>query len=187
MHINKNSWHYKVYNFTYNVYDRPSRTNLCSYLKRVILVAPLHLLMYIIVSLGIVGMLLIVLIPALLVGFRPTGVPFISNSKYEDSYTQYRGWQPKWAPFELYPWHLILLGLIVTIIWSVIHFAGWIYFIIPVSLMLFTAAIVMAYILIYDSESESVRLWKANMAAKKSKICPVVTFDEQDTSSDISE
>lgn len=90
MIINKRSWHYYVWEWTYAVckdYSHvPATSNLCSYMQRVVILAPL-LMSYLLVAgiillpLFIVGRLLqiIVMLPF---GYRPTGV-------YPDDYTKF--------------------------------------------------------------------------------------------------
>src|ERR1700677_1252417 len=118
MQIDKNSWHYKFYRFTYFVwgYEPPyQHTSLCQYVSRMIWSPLIDLALLPIVFV----IWLLITMFNLCIGFRPT----IFWRGSPPPWVPYEGW--KLGPLELYPAHIlpvVILGLIEHLF---IHHYGW--------------------------------------------------------------
>lgn len=103
MKISTNSWHYKLYKLTYTAYDFdvPSNTNLCQYMRRIMLLAPITLFYYVASFMA----LLVVLVPLLFIlGWRPQKHFFTTT---EAPFVRYWNW-PKWE--KKHPTTNIVIG-----------------------------------------------------------------------------
>src|SRR5580692_3485951 len=99
MKLNTNTWHYKVYDFTYdNMLNRenpPAQTNLCQYVQRIIWGSlwwgPLHVLAAASIIAMVIGVTIcyyVVGTPiALILGWRPRGINTLSS--YGPDYIPY--------------------------------------------------------------------------------------------------
>lgn len=190
MNINTKSWHYKFYKFTYKFWDTcvPRQTSLCQYVRRIVFM-PLLMLLFLVICLValifIYACQLIIAPFALIVGYRPI-LPFIEDMS-NDIAVPYNGLKIKGISFRLYPWHVLLPVGLAYAFYAWVNFSGWflpLMICIPIILMI---GIIVIWLWLTESESESVRLFKASWSAKTSKICPLVTFDDKPTSTDVNE
>ena len=105
MIVNTNSWHYKVWQFSFQMFvfgAYPTKTNLCSYAQRIVFLAPLTALtmLFVLGILGILGPLvgavrLLQIIVMLPFGYRPTGLDFQDYTKFTKSKTPTTQEEPK--------------------------------------------------------------------------------------------
>jgi hypothetical protein len=163
MEINKDSRSYKIWKSTYSFHYEytPEQTDLCSFMRRVYIKAPLMCLSY-----GIYNLL------AFCFGSRPYSFnPF--NSGFYSTY-DYDGL--KIGKRELYPWTAIA-----AILFVLFNIYGAIYALYPLVFLgifytLFLLAGVLFYIIFNDNES-LIPKW---LTAKKEKVCPLVSFVSND-------
>ena len=91
MQIDKSSWHYKVYRWTYSLWDHypPVQTNLCQYINRLLWMPLLNCLAIAVGgAAGITGLLIATPI-AMILGWRLTN-PF-SKEVHPDAFVRYSG------------------------------------------------------------------------------------------------
>lgn len=182
MHINKNSWHYKLYRYTYSFFNdfAPKHTNLCSYTQRIFWVTLIIGLIYFFLGLCVAVYYGLISPVMFIFGKRPINIfaeDALNNGPIFVPYTGLFGF--------LKPWHVLLIGMIATTEnwgWSN-HQTG----------MIWGHAVLMVIIILavtglwLFSSSESSRLARAYLSSKKSRVCPLVEFTEEPTSSDINE
>lgn len=175
MVINKNSWHYKVWKFSYFLThtEVPDRTNLCQYFMRSFLYVPLSLFCLSLILL--VGGTILVVFPniiTILLGFGIL-IPILDPIKSKNIYRLY--------PFYKFP----IIGRMIPP-WPIVCF---IWFSITLSILISLSPLYMSYVLIITVMtllvfSAIVRLiiatdWslvKEYLKAKKQKVCPIITF-----------
>jgi hypothetical protein len=181
--INRKAWHYKVYEFTYRHDLPPRQTNLCQYVRRVVLMGPL---------MGVAAAFLLAMMSILVVfhyllppffGWRPRqwSKPF---SVFDtNGMVKYQGLKlgSSYNAFQLYPWHIILATLVVGAHAAIYHFEGGHPLLVEgeiLGIILFLLALVVGSV-VY-SESDTGRLISQYLAAKKQKVCPVVEFKNEE-------
>jgi hypothetical protein len=184
MQINKKSWHYTWYEWTYSLSTNgvPEQTNLCRYTQRIFWMTPLIVLAYIA---GVISMIMVsamyylIMTPfALLLGGRPFNL-FSSSERELRSEVFIRYESP------VYPYHFVLLAVFIWAEWM-----GWHH---TPRLMAYTHLGVPAALLIFlgwawlNHDSETFRLFKAWAAARKARICPVVEFKNEPTSTNVND
>lgn len=180
MNINTASWHYKVWEFSHFGSFPPEKTNLCSYVQRIIFVAPAWCLMIGIVAAFCIPIYLFVCIPmAAIGGYRPAfkAEPFV----------KYPGLPL--GKFQLYPWHVLLTSLFLLLEWYWFHFQGWVQ---PVAIQGGTLGVIgliflICWMTVSFPETETVKLLKAWSASRNNKFCPTITFTTEPTSNSLEE
>ncbi len=184
MVINRNSWHYHVYDFSYTFSSRlltPTQTNLCQYVRRIAFVAPF-------VGIGIAGMFCVLaivtactLLAAPIFGYVP-----IQWSKPWDIFEGMRKYEglkvgKSYNAFQLYPWHVLLTVIIVGIHVLMYHAWGGHPLIVEGKVIGVIALIIAAIFgLFYYFDSSTGKVVNAYLAAKKQKVCPVVEFTNKE-------
>jgi hypothetical protein len=124
----------------------------------------------------------------LLFGFRPVNVwedHIISSRRFATKYPGLKLGPPVPPQFDLYPWHVLLPSLFVFLEWLWFHYKPWYY---PVFIQLFLLALfgfLVFWLWIHDGYSESAVIVRNWFSAKKQGVCPLVEFDDQPTSKDI--
>jgi hypothetical protein len=188
MNINKNSWHFKVWkHFTSHSYYEFQGGNFCEYTRTIFIKAPACCLAIVLVALMVSIGQLVVAIPAGIVGYRPGLKEFWGND-YPRFLVPYDGLQIRrkgtHIPFELYPWHVLLPLVLIAAQWALIHFGAW-----PVEAVVVALIVVgLAIAYLYDNgDTETMRLLKAKAEAKHRMICPLITFTDEPTSTNIEE
>lgn len=117
MEINRNSWHYKLWEWSHREGGGyvPAQTNLCSYVRRLVIGVPLLTFAFVVF---ILLAALIIVIPANL-GLLPFGYyarhPIIEdlNEQHRPTVGRYQGL--KIGSFRLLPWHVIAPVLLVPL------------------------------------------------------------------------
>ena len=189
MNINKNSWHYKVWKEFTDHKSYQGEANFCEYTRTIFIKAPACCLLVLVLgSLIVIGQILIApfVIPF---GWRPVGPAFFkeSNSDFIVRYEGIRIWRGQ-ELFVLYPWHVLLPIALVVGQWAIIHYNGWFWPGVIESCMLVVLSIIMgAAWWCENGNSETVRLIKAKAAAKHRMICPLITFTDEPTSTNLEE
>ncbi|MDE1833815.1 MAG: hypothetical protein KGH64_00595 [Candidatus Micrarchaeota archaeon] len=169
MIVNKNSWHYKVYKFSYLGVDYPSEsTNLCQYVRRITIVVP-------VIGAAVLTAVLIVVLsnPIFFIAGRYLKMPWQGASSME----RYQGL--RLGTFELYPWHILLPTLIVIGEFFLVRRLGWVY---PVAVPVAFASVMLcalgvAYFFKQRSSTKP-SLLGAWLKAKKERVCPLINFEE---------
>jgi len=175
MKINKKSWHYKLYNWSYSVLDEgrymPETTNLCQYMRQL----TIGVFFSTIYALLIKGLVFgCVTVCALLFGYT-TSKPFGYHSS-----------PPKFAKYnglhifgqELYPIHAIGFTVLGLCQWWLVSHSGWK---LPVGIesALFIVVIA-AYVFAHSNKiSDSGALFSEWVRAKKQGICPLIEFEDE--------
>lgn len=174
MKINKNSWHYKVVRFTYSGSIEDNCKDLCTYMRRLLLVAPLYAFLLVIFY----AFLALIVIPimtlcGLIMGIRPT--------RFEpafDNYVSYSGLPI--GSFRLYPWHLIAPSFF--IIFNVLGFhrlgAMWS---VPALMQFMIVAIPLFFLRKPNKKDKAPKqpsLLRAWFTAKKEKVCPIIEYTD---------
>jgi hypothetical protein len=188
MIVNRHSWHYKLYQWSYLAYSHypSSSTDICNYVLRIALMVPFQLLT---IGLLYVGFALFIVIPLaicisplmFLIGYRPCH-PFTAKArKWNRDYNRITFIDhvpyPKFNLFGLrfYPWQplLILLGVggLVLLWWYNTVLA------IIVSLL---ALIICAICFVALSEAKTARWIKIWFAALKQQVCLPVEFEDKE-------
>jgi hypothetical protein len=173
MQINKKSWHYAAYRWTYTARDQrwamSDTTNLCQYFQRIFWMVPITA-----VWIAFLSLVYVVLTPIVfLFGGRPHNV--WKNTK-KDFWTSYPGVKV-WGEVRLHPWVIAIPTLFIYLEYLWFKHQAWYW---PVSIQ--GGAIVFIGLLIayswYDTTDTQtvVNQW---VAAKKQGICPVVEFIEE--------
>ena len=178
MIIRTNTWHYRLYRWNY--WDReniPERTNLCQYVRRLSLTPLTALVSTALECLGLVGLICYTIANygfGFLFGYVPNGW----NPTTADM-VKYPG-MPL-GRFQLYPWHVILTGLIVALhVWMYSFPDGRPYLLSEakvVGIFLAVIALVVGLIFLFCSDTSTVV--KQYLTAKKQKVCPIVEFEEK--------
>jgi hypothetical protein len=180
MNISKNSWHYKVYAWSCKEWEGyiPTQTNLCSYWQTVVFGAPL-IALFNKVPLGIVfyGVVGGIFIPACwLVGFKPNDIFNDHGDQSRPTFVRYNS-PVSIRGFRLYPWHAVVLGVILFCNWLIVTHQGWKYDLILEGSLLGLAVVIIGSIFYFTSDTW--KLTKEVFAAKKIGVCPVVNFIEE--------
>lgn len=187
MIINKNAWHYHVYEFSYALSRDypPSRTNLCQYMRRIMFVAPfVSVLLAVLLAFATMVTLIGVLFMPIF-GYVPTKWAKPWYIFEHDGTRKYQGLKlgRSYNAFQVYPWHIILLALIVAIEWVVYHYFGVHPLVVQgeiVGVILALVGIVVGLFIYFDSSTGKVI--NEYLAAKKQKVCPVVEFKNEEQS-----
>lgn len=181
MIIDINSWHYKVYSFTYSFSGQPpEHTNLCQYVRRLPLaplVAIVIVIIYVIMSVIIISGLIF----GPIVGYLPrTWNPF---KFFEHDMIQYQGLKLGKSnnAFQVYPWHVIL-GLLITVIHIGIYQSAGIHPLIIEGKVIFGAAVIIGLLIsiVAYIDSDTLKLINQYLTARKQKFCPTVEFDRHE-------
>lgn len=164
MKINANSWHYKIVNWTY-MYGLNNAVcpDLCTYMRRLLLVAPILGVVFVVMQ----SIMLPITLLKLIVGERPSGVFWQSDEEYGGLMI---------GNFELYPWHIVLPGIIIYAHYFAVKHIGW-KFLGYEGLGIFgIALLIFVLILILDTQSPF-RVW---VKAKTQRFCPLVEFETKE-------
>ena len=189
MQLDKNTWHYRVWNWTH-VGPTPIATNLCSYVQRIIWLPILY---------GLVGLIFYTVVPlffyliatpiGLLFGYRP-GVWAIDPLGLNTEWTREQTTHEPMVKYDLYrignfamkTWYLLILGLVVFIEYALCYFHG------TRSVLVTEGAVIGALVAIVggficlcwvsDASSGIGFVVKAWFKAKKQGVCPLVTFTD---------
>ncbi len=162
MVIDRNSWHYKLWNFycnlKYSIVDwhEKENTNLCTYMKGIFIYLPITLLIYALVySFGGLVFPLIIFI-GLLIGIRPSG--FYHFEDYSPIVIK---------GYRLYPIQFIILLLPVAILllWNL-----------KIGLIIIASLVVLGLIVFGLIKLKSLSIFKNYFTAKKRGICPIIEF-----------
>ncbi len=183
MVINKKSWHYHVYDFSYTFASRdtPRQTNLCQYVRRMMFVAPF-------VGIGIACMfcVLVVVSACGVLGGPIFGyVPKQWSKPWDifDGMHKYQGLKvgKSYNAFQLYPWHVLLAAIIVGIHVLMYHAWGGHPLVVEGEVVgAIVLAIAAMFGLFYYFDSSTGKVVNAYLTAKKQKVCPVVEFVNED-------
>lgn len=182
MVINRNSWHYKVYDFTY-LFSRkatPRQTNLCQYVRRFLLLPWIGILATVMAA-----FMVIIITCAFTFGPIFGYVPKTFNplTFFEHDMHKYQGvkFGKSYNAFQLYPWHIIL-GLMFIAGHVAIYYECGIHPLVTegewvVGIVAAIAAFigVMVYL-----DSSTGKVINGYLAAKKQKVCPVVEFKNEE-------
>ncbi|MBI3335158.1 MAG: hypothetical protein HY001_01495 [Candidatus Portnoybacteria bacterium] len=193
MRIPKNSWHYRVWKFTYAFrgkegFETPEQTNLCRYMSRTILY-PVPIFLAIIALFVVMGGLVFVLpnIATILVGY---GTLAMSGGQEMYRHRPFprisvRGRTiPMWAIVSP-TWLLVALVMLVAFFPSQTGTAG-IYAAYGIGgvtvgvLALYALYLFIATIVSACRQWEGLDVAKEYIQAKKRRLCPVITFDESE-------
>jgi hypothetical protein len=171
LQINKNTWHYKLYCWTYTTYEGecfiPTNTNLCQYLNRIFwmtiwcaLISATTLVIY------------ATLTPIVfLFGFRPAG------SQHSTWWVRYPGFRV-WGQVRLYPWVIVVPSLVIYLAHLWIKQAGWMY---PTCVLGCLLLFLVFFILIlWYQTSDAGSLISKWIEGKKRGICPLVQFTDEE-------
>lgn len=188
MEINKNSWHYRAWAWSHRQGIGeyvPEQTNLCSYVRRLVIGVPL-------IALGIVVLILLasllIVIPTNL-AILPFGYyarhPVIEDlsGRHRPSIASYQGL--KIGSFRLLPWHVIVPVLLVLLgRWNygiishrAFHGFGGVLFIMEL-IVLFMGLLVGGITLYQETGTGS--LIREYVDAKAKGVCPLITFKDDE-------
>jgi hypothetical protein len=176
MKINKTSWHYRLYSWTYSIWDtewcKPATTNLCQYVQRLFWMPIVSVLLW-----GVMGTFFVcVLIPfMLLIGQRPTS--WKKNTKI-DLFVPYQGLRVS-KKVELLPWHIIVPSAVIVLEYMWFHHANWKYPVLIQGCILAVLGIIVGIFLC--TQSETYWIVSAWYGAKRQKVCPLVEFTDGPT------
>ena len=177
MIINTNSWHYKVYSFTYFLSSPPKQTNLCQYVRR-FLYLPFWAVLMLILALCLALIVACAFLLGPVFGYVPRSWnPF----KFFDSdaMVQYQGLRlgKSYNAFQLYPWHAVLILGVMALHCAIYHYAGSAPLIMEAKVVGGVVGVIAAILgfLVYCS-SDAGQVVEEYLSAKKQKICPVVEF-----------
>jgi hypothetical protein len=174
--IDKNTWHYKTFAWTYRFWDseykiRDGHSNLCTYVQRLLWVLPFSIFLVAFLSL-----LYIISIPfAWLFGGLPYNI--WEDSPHSAPWRSYPGFKV-WGEVRLHPWVVAVPVAIIYGEWAWFHYAGWIR---PVCIQGFLLAVVgMLAFFFWFKETNKTNLISEWFSAKKAGICPLVEFRDPD-------
>lgn len=188
MNINRNSWHYKVYNWTYdnflNVGKAPLQTNLCQYVQRIIWGTLWWSFLHIAATAIIIVMAPTMTIAyyvggffALFVGWRPISiVEFIVDGPSD--FVRYDGLQIG-RRFQLFPGHILALaGLVLSEyeLWHHYPHGCLIGHLIGLGVM-----ICLGLLAWWVTAPKELDILHAYIFAKKQRFCPLIEFTETPT------
>lgn len=182
MEINKSSWHYKAYAWSY-VWDFipvPQDTNLCSYVRTILFRVPVSAFLFSFLFSLLGAIILIGNIFAIPFGYYFRH-PMTMTGNHEPT-GQYQGLAL--GNFRLLPWHVLVPVLLVLLgRWNyrfishhAFHGLGMAFFIMEIA-MLLVGLIVGGTILYRYTGTGS--LIQEYMDAKTQGICPLITFKDQ--------
>ena len=184
MIINRKAWHHQVYNFTY-WYDLPPRqTNLCQYVRRVVLMGPIMgATAILLISMLAVGVSFMYLFGPIF-GWRPKSWIKPWTILDTDGMVKYPGVKlgSSYNAFQLYPWHIILAALIVGVHWLLYHFVGGHVLLTEgkvLGFFILLVALIVGFFFYYGT-SDTGKIISQYLAAKKQRVCPVVEFKGED-------
>lgn len=188
MVVNKNSWHYKVYDFSYalSLKNQPrDRTNLCQYMRRLLFVAPIIGFLCAFMFCFAAVMVLCFYLFGPIFGWVPKQwlkpwIVFDDKAVYK-----YEGLRigRSYNAFQLYPWHVILAVLVVGLEWVVYHVWGFHPLAVQgeiVGAVALFVGLIFAVVEFSYSDTGTVGLVKEYVSAKKQKVCPVVEFTDKE-------
>lgn len=179
MEINKNSWHYKTYAWSYewDFGEAPKEINLCAYVRRLMFGVPVNGLFFGIIFL-IVGLVAI----AATVLMFPFGYylrhPLINyGNPHVGSYNGLRI-----GKFNLLPWHVIVPALIVLLAWGnyhMFHLYGAFNKLTIIEAFCSIPLLILG-VIFFCFNTDIGGLVKGYVDAKTKGICPLITFrDDQ--------
>lgn len=176
MIVNSKSWHYKIYGWSYTLFVEkypPVKTNLCQYVQRLVIWVPLMLLATACFFILMAFMNLLLAVSGFWFGYRPSTLLLPNPVKYQ-------GLQV--GPVQLYPWHLILPALFIWMNYHMFHTQNE-RFVRAMSFLdgLIGTLLFCLFIMLF-SKSESGKLLRAYLSAKKTRVCPLVEFKDEPTS-----
>lgn len=169
MIINKNSWHYKAWKWTYDrSWQVPEYTNFCSYMRRIMFLVPIKSLTRSVVF------TIYMLCLAIIAGIRWVFGYKTVSTDLDDSPVEYSGLPV--AGREIYPWHVLLLAIILGFEVLLKHDISWSAFGIIHAILLAIALIAnLGAWFFSDDSTEIFRDW---VLTQKRKICPLIEFGD---------
>jgi hypothetical protein len=174
--ISKNSWHYRAFawSYTWDYNHVPENSNLCSYVRRLVIGVPFNAICFGAVAL-LFGFISLFMLPF---GYYLRD-PWHRLGLVRDEVGRFNGL--KIGKRELMPWHALLPLLLMLVGYAnyrVIknhdYFNCW--FIVECALLA-TAAIVAA--IIWYDRSDVAGLARTYLDAKTQGICPLITFKDE--------
>ncbi len=181
MNINRDSLHFKLYRATYYLdnYAYPTNTNLCQYVQRLVL-SPLILSFFAFLwTMLLVAFIFKATFWVLLGISRPRDLKIFENF---DNFVPFEG--VRIGPFLLRPSPLLNIPVLVFVSNIMLYF----YVSKPLALALGGCELTVAAIVVGATnlaiflKTDTGRLVRSALAAKKQRICPIVNFDEAPTS-----
>jgi len=169
MIINKDSWHYKAWRWTYDrAYQVPDNTNLCPYMRRIMFLVPIKALVRFVVATVSLTCLAIVAGIRWCFGYKTV------STDWDDSPVEYAGLPV--AGRQLYPWHVLVPAAAIGLEALLAHSGGWVGFGIVNGIILGCAALTALGMWFFCSDSTEIfRTW-ADAAHRK--VCPVIEFGD---------
>ena len=175
MQINKDTWHYRAYHWTYKIqnseWKMSDHSNLCSYVQRIFWMVPFTALFVVITSL----MYMMASPFVFLFGARPTNIWAENN---ERAWAPYPGLKV-WGEVRVHPWVVAVPAALIYLEWAWWHYCNWKY---PFFTHLTVLLVIIGLVLYgtYDS-SDARPIINAWFHAKKQGVCPVVDFVEEES------
>lgn len=173
MIIDKNSWHYQVYSFSYwNEWNKPKQTNLCQYVRRIVFMGPIMGATALALACLMALTLVVMLVFGPILGYAPPN------------------WKKPWTCFDgmvkyksvIYPWHVILVVALIALEWWVYVDCGIHPLVVQGEILGIIAVLIgMIFGLFVYCDSDTGKIINAYVSAKKQKVCPVVEFNEEST------
>ena len=176
MKINKKAWHSKVWLWTHKVVSdvkyAPEQTNLCNYVQRIFWLTPWCVFWMLVITL-----LYIVATPiAFLFGGRPQNILFPLDKK-KSLWLPYPGLKV-WGEVRVHPWEVVIPATIIYLEYLWFKHCAWYW---PVGVQGGIILLIAMVVLwgVYDS-SETKEVINEWVSAKKSGICPLVEFTDEE-------
>lgn len=189
MRISKDSWHYRVWKFTYFLtrvdgLDAPEQTNLCRYMIRTILYpVPIFLWLFV---MGVFGLSIFFVIPnivAVLVGYGMLGIgepgetyrlrPFPGISIRGRTIPMWQVVSSSWLLIALAALMVFFPSKLKILAFKVAIGILWVMIGVSALLILFYAGLVIVSVC---SRWEGLDIMKEYIKAKRQRICPVIEF-----------
>lgn len=176
MIVKKDSWHYKIYDFSYGNYIISNKTNLCQYVNRIcfvgipkaigIFVGLLFLVPFMVIISTIVHFI------KFLFGYRPDMKHWHDWVEIQKESIKYKSLNIK--GFSIYPYHILIMGFI---IW--LQYLAYYHFKLILIIEGFILGMLGLIVAIWwFLTSEKTNLLRQYIAAKKQGICPIVEFKD---------
>jgi len=184
MKINPNSWHARIYSWSYwfSFDNAPTITDLCTYMRRLMFVAPFMLLF----RAFLYAMFTVAAIPAWIIGWYPTYQLDAEKgywSKQPPTFKRYEGFSI--GTWVIYPWYVLVPMIILAIHGGMIYNHCWAVLIGEGIAFLIVGLIVGV---IYWSEHTTISIpnypsiFGEYFHAKTQRFCPMVEIVDPSTS-----
>lgn len=182
MIINKKSWHYQVYAFSYWG-STPLRTNLCQYMRRLIFVAPVMGIISAFMFVCFVVVITLGLVVMPIFGWLPTNWLVPWEILDGDGRYKYQGLKlgKSYRAFQVYPWHVILLALVGALEWWCYRCYGTHSLVLQgMTVGAIAAVLAVVFGLITYLSSDTGEVVNQYISAKKQRVCPIVEFESEE-------